>query len=247
MGVAGIFKKIKNAVKTVTNKVKKTAKTVVNKVKEGVKTVGKKLVNTGAKVVKAWADVNEGLAKGVNTALKIASPIVGKGILGKVFTKAGQAASKLYSNIYDGIGDAAEKVIEKTSNKSKSTTSGTTSGTTITSNRLHGLTRLPNGQKTDWQTARQYNSNQSQQQSKPMQSQPDVVINNYYNQGPRRDYVQQRHPSNPHYNVRDIGPRRPSQPPIMNPQQPIDIQRRNYQTRNYASQQQNNSNAAVSW
>ena len=182
MGVAGIFKKIKNAAKTVAKKIKTKAKTVTNKI-----------VNTGAKVVKKWADVNEKIS---NTINKI---VPGGGLI----TGGIKAASKLYSKIYDKIGDGAEKIIKKTSKK------------------------------------------------KNMKSQPDVEINRQYNKGPRHDYVHRRHPSNQQYNVHDIGPRRLRQPPIIDHQRPMDIQRRNYQTRNRRPQQNypnyTRYNEAISW
>ena len=170
MAVAGIFKKIKNAVKTLGKKIKNKAKNTVNKI-----------VNTGAKVVKKWADVNEKIS---NTINKI---VPGGGLI----TGGIKAASKLYGKIYDKIGDGAEKIIKKTNKK------------------------------------------------KNIKSQPDVEINRQYNKGPRHDYVHRRHPSNQHWEKPDIGPRRPRQPPIINPQQPIVIQRHNYYTNQYKD--------AVSW
>ena len=96
MVFAGIFKRIKNGLNS--------------------------LVNTGANVVKTWANVNEKLTNGANTVLNVISPFI-PGIPAKLITGAGKLATKMWSGIYDGIGNAADKVIDYTSNKNKISTS----------------------------------------------------------------------------------------------------------------------------
>ena len=270
MGVAGFFKKIKNAVKTVTNKIdngiKKAANAVVN--------VGKNVINTGAKVVSKIADVASNVASvvaPVGTLMSLAPGPVG--VVGKVVSGVGNLVK--YGG--KGVEWLANKVDEKIpDNPSSATSSGfginiankasSAASATIdkANSALSSMLKKPNSNSNGYRgppsvidnrkaldeissTGIQGLNKAKNNSYRPQQSQPDVIVNNYYNRGPRRDYIQRRHPSNPYYNVRDIGPRRLRQPPIMNPQQPIDIQRRNYYTRpqNYYSNP--NYNAAISW
>ena len=271
MGVAGLFKKIKNGVKKVVNKVKEKVKPVVNKV-----------INTGAKIVKKWADVNEKITGGVNKVLeKVGNVIPG---VGKLVTGAGKIATGLWTKVYDKIGNTAQKVVDKTSNNSTSSSNSNISTNSNSNNTTKPTIKLPsiiNGSVSPFQNkdnnaalqrdamlkklrelADKNKTTNNNNNNKVLNSQPDVIINNYYNRGPRRDYIQQRHPSNPYYNVREIGPRRIRQPPIINPQQPIDIQRRNYYyskpivhkqsgnargIRNYNQYNSYSNNEAVSW
>lgn len=244
MGVAGFFKKVKNAVKTVGKKIDK-----------GIKTV----VNTGAKVVSKVADVASDVASVVapiGTLMSLAPGPVG--VAGKVISGVGNLVK------YGGkaVEWAANKVDDAIPDNTRSSNNVNTTITTNSTNKVNSITNKANSAINS--TINRVNSavtntvNKQQlytepvgirRQYKPMQSRPDVIVNNAYNRGPRRDYVQQRHPSNPHYNVRNIGPRRLRQPPIMNTQQPIDIQRRNYNTRRNTNYYSNNgsSNAAISW
>ena len=263
MGVAGLFKKIKNGISKVTNKVKNTVKTVANKV-----------VNTGANLVQKWANVNSTLTNGVNKALNVVGNFL-PGV-GKVIAGAGKVATGLWTNVYDKIGDVAGKVANKTSSSSSSSSNkigislldkirnNSTSNQILTGspnivNRnnlgvdINQRNPLLNPHNTNYTTGLKIKRT-GENGAGVLKSQPDVIVNNYYNRGPRRDYIQRRHPSNPQYNVREIGPRRFRQPPIIDPQHPIDIQRRNYYTKQHMRRGENwnrnnpySGNIAISW
>lgn len=258
MGVAGIWKKIKNGVKK-----------VASKVGEGLKNVGKKIVNTGAKVVKTVADLSGKAWDVIGKVGQVASKVLPGA--GKLIGGAANIASKIYGKITDTASNLAQKVIDKTSDKKvQINTNGK-----ITNMSYDEWKKLPANNiivgpggknplynQKNQNTSSNSNSNQTYNAMKVEQSsfanskptystynnqqklydkvgrtvkpttttrnlnaEPDVVVNNYYNSGPRRDYVEHRHPSNRNYQPRNIGPRRMDQPPIYNQGIPMDIQR----------------------
>ena len=151
MVFAGIFKRIKNGLNS--------------------------LVNTGANVVKTWANVNEKLTNGANTVLNVISPFI-PGIPAKLITGAGKLATKMWSGIYDGIGNAADKVIDYTSNQKKISNSS--------------ISNLTNNSSTNYQQDQQYNS------QRPLKGPGST---NPYSQ-PNYDYEQIRPRRPPHHRRR---------------------------------------------
>ena len=238
MGVAGFFKKVKNAVTT-----------VANKIGSGIKKAATAVVNTGAKVISKVADVASDVASVVAPVGTLMSFIPGPvGVAGKVISGVGnlvkyggKGVEWLANKVDDAIPDNSSNTITPIG----SSFIKDNSSNPITNNSVHTILPIdrsklirdypnPIQQRTD-RLRQQLTSNQDYyarqlkgRGNPTLRSQPDVFVNNSYNRGARRDYVQQRHPSNPSYNVRNIGPRRLNQPPIIDNQNPMDIQRRNY-------------------
>ena len=229
-------------------------KKIASKVGDGLKNVGKKIVNTGAKVVKTVADLS---GKAWDVIGKVGGA-VGKVLpgAGKIIGGAANVASKIYGKITDTASNLAQKVIDKTSDKKPSSNTSSTSKpltglVTAPDGRKTGYTQArkewdeyyksntsstskpqtytQSAQSTTY-TPVKYNLKPTTTQKQQLNDEPDVIINNYYNSGPRRDYVQHRHPSNRNYQPRNIGPRRMEQPPVYNHGIPMDIQRQRYQS-----------------
>ena len=222
-----------------------------------LKNVGKKIVNTGAKVVKTVANVSgkawDVIGKVGNAASKVLPGA------GKIIGGAANVASKIYGKITDTASNLAQKVIDKTSDKKPSSnTSSNTSSTSKPKTGLvtapDGRKTAYTQARQEWDEYYKSQSSNTSSNSKPqtysamtnqtytpvkhnlkptqkqqLNDEPDVIINNYYNSGPRHDYVQHRHPSNRNYQPRNIGPRRMEQPPVYNHGIPMDIQRQRYQ------------------
>lgn len=210
MVVAGFFKKIKEG-----------AQSVIGKVKD----VGSKIINTGAKVISKVADVASDVASVVAPIGSIMGLIPGPvGAAGKVISGIGNLVK------YGGKG------VEWLANKVDDAIPDNSVRTILPTDKSKLIRDIPNPMQERSDRIREqltsneeYYARQLKGRGNPtLRSQPNVFVNNSYNRGARRNYVQQRHPSNPSYNVRNIGPRRLHQPPIIDDQNPMDIQRRNY-------------------